>query len=236
MADFTLEAAWFFVFRNEDGSTRTDQEMVDIALSSAGEMYGVSWNPAQTGTGTHHLYRIAVPTTVGVGQAVATRVGQLSWYYNALAFAPAGTVRPTEVLIALDNETQLAQSFMDILDTTNGTTTVVGGLGNDLKSSGDVVAINGLGIFAAVKDTAGTNFLASLSNVGTATILGGDLGFTNVWGLAYWDGVLLGYTQAGQVLSINPVTGAATLVWDYNNPEVPFYGAAVSPNVPLMVP
>lgn len=229
-----LEAAWTFVFREANGTTVANQQMVDIAINSAGEMYGVSWNPTMTGSGTHQLYRVAIPQVVGMGTAVSTRIGTLDYFYNALSFAPPGMVRPEEVLLGLDNEGTFSSSFLDIISTSDASTvTTLGSLGGGYKSSGDVLAIQDLGLFATVKDADDKNFLARLSPSGTATILGSGIGFTQVWGLAYWDGTLLGVTFDGQILGINPVTGAGTLRRTY---DVQLYGAAVAPNVPLMVP
>jgi hypothetical protein len=236
MADLTLDAAWYFDFRDGSGAVRTGQEMVDIALSSAGEMYGISRNPTNTGTGTRFLYHVLIPPQVGTGVARADQVGELTYWYNALTFAPAGMADPAEVLLAVDNDPSYINSYLDQLDLATASSTYVGPFGNDLKSSGDIVAVQGLGLYASVKDAAGTNILARVDPMtGTATLLGTGMGYPDVWGLAFWNGDVLGFTKGSITLRVNPQTGAGTGVWT-TTPPVVFMGAAVNPLVPLHVP
>lgn len=205
----------------------SSQEMVDIAVSSTGEMFGVSWDPAATGG--NHLYRITPPTTVGSGVAAARRIGQLGYFYNALSFAPAGTVDATaEVLVGLDNESTYSQSYLDVLSTTTAASSFVGGLGNSLKSSGDIVGIAGLGLYATVKDSVnGTNFLASINPAnGVATTVGTGIGHNDMWGLAYDSGQFIAFSLDGWVMQLDPSTGTGPAVWDY---DVAFYGAGMAP-------
>lgn len=210
----------------------TNQEMVDIAISTAGEMYGVSWDP--TATGGNNLYHVVVPTTPGMGVARANRVAPLGFFYNGLTFAPPGMVNASEVLLGVDNVTDYSTSYVDIINTQTGQTTFVGGFGGNLKSSGDILAVAGVGLYAAAKDTNGVNKLVSLSpTTGTATVRGTTIGYTDVWGLAYWNGNLLGFNSEGVIMTINATTGVGTFVRQYS---AELFGATVSPTVPLTVP
>lgn len=233
MSDLTLDGAWYFDFRDTAGVVKPNQEMVDIAISSSGEMYGVSWDPAMTGSGTNFLYHVQIPQVVGTGVARADEVGQLSFYYNGLTFAPAGMVGPSEVLLAVDNDPGLSTTFMDQVDITNAHSTIGNGLGGGLKSSGDIVAIQGHGIFVAVHTDTGPDVLATVNpSTGVATVVGSGINTgASVWGLAWWNGDLLGFTQDKVTLRINPSTGVGTGVWTNTNTEA-LYGAAVKPTLP----
>ena len=57
------------------------------------------------------------------------------------------------------------------------------------------------------------------------------IGFSGVWGLGFWKGKLFGFTQGGQFLTIDPMTGAGTLVQG-NGPE--WWGAAVTTVAPII--
>ncbi|MEW5854932.1 MAG: hypothetical protein AB2A00_39515 [Myxococcota bacterium] len=231
-ATVTLVAAWNITFYDTDGTTPLqNQEMVDIAINSAGEMYGVSWDSTQGESGPHFLYVIAYPTDPSFGVAAARKIAELNYYYNGLTFAPAGMFGPEEVLVAVDSIAEYSQSFLDILDTADGSTTFVGGFGSSLKSSGDIVAVDGVGFFATVKDTNGTQFLAQIDpSTAAATTIGTGIGLPNVWGLAYWGGTFYGFNSDGVLMTIDATTGAGTSRIDYD--PLILYGAANSPLAP----
>ena len=56
----------------------------------------------------------------------------------------------------------------------------------------------------------------------------GPIGYGNVWGLAYVNARVIGFTTAGQILEIDPATGAGTLL---ATRSVVFWGAGMSPLV-----
>jgi hypothetical protein len=56
----------------------------------------------------------------------------------------------------------------------------------------------------------------------------GSIGFQNVWGLGYYGGRIIGFTEGGQILEIDPTTGAGTLL---SSSSAQYWGAGVSPAV-----
>ena len=65
---------------------------------------------------------------------------------------------------------------------------------------------------------------------GTATIIG-ETGFVEIWGLAYWAGEIFGFTNGGQFVTIDPDTGAGTLVEQTGHQ---FWGAGVTTVAPIV--
>jgi hypothetical protein len=225
VSTFRLDAAWTFVFYDTNGTVMSSQEMVDIAVNVTGEMYGVSWDPAQSGG--YHLYGVDIPTVIGTGAAFAHRIAELPAFYNGLTFAPAGMVTAGEALLGADNDANMTTSNVDIIDIANGQTTALGSLGSVFKSSGDLVAIENVGLFATVKNEEGTVFLAELNTAtGRATLVGSGIGYDKVWGLAYWSQQFIGFNADGLVITVDAATGEGSLLFDY---DVSLLGAAVRP-------
>ena len=70
-----------------------------------------------------------------------------------------------------------------------------------------------------------------LVKVNTATGVASKVGTTgksSVWGLAYAGSRVVGFTTAGEIIKIDPVTGSTTLL---ANTGIPFWGAGQSPLV-----
>jgi len=65
----------------------------------------------------------------------------------------------------------------------------------------------------------------------TATKIGGDTGFGQIWGLGFWKNKIFGFTQTGNFITIDPNTGAGTLVQS-GGPE--WWGAAVTTSAPVL--
>ncbi len=64
---------------------------------------------------------------------------------------------------------------------------------------------------------------------GKASVVG-PIGFGNVWGLAYVNKKVIGFTNTGQILRIDPLTGQGTLL---QATSIAFWGAGMSPSVPV---
>src|SRR5438132_11669653 len=81
---------------------------------------------------------------------------------------------------------------------------------------------------------AGNNLLMTINtSTGAATPVG-SIGFGNVFGLAYYKSRVIAFTSVsggtGQILEINPTTGAGTLRATHNHN---YFGATVSPLIPI---
>lgn len=210
-----------FQFRDSDGVTPlSSQSMTDLAITADGAMYGCSFNA---------LFRVELPSLV------ARKVASLADTFNGLTFVPAGFLEPDrEVLLATVNDPPERSLYR--IDVNTGAATLVGSFGNNLVSSGDVVAIRHDAMYAVVHGPkVGTaipkDFLARINPAtGGATVIGTGIGFNQVWGLGYWYGVLYGFAKNGKVVAIDPDTGVGTLVDDLS---VEFWGAGTTTIAPI---
>jgi hypothetical protein len=77
-------------------------------------------------------------------------------------------------------------------------------------------------------DASSNNVLIRVdTSTGVATAVG-PIGFGDVWGLAYSNARVIGFTTGGQIVRIDPQTGAGALLAD---PGIMFWGAGQSPLV-----
>jgi hypothetical protein len=67
---------------------------------------------------------------------------------------------------------------------------------------------------------------------GEATTVGA-IGYQSVWGLGYYGGTVIAFTDEGQILKIDPTTGAGTLL---SSSSVQYWGAGVTPAVAANCP
>ncbi len=111
--------------------------------------------------------------------------------------------------------------------------TFPGSYGSGYVTAGDLVTVSDGTVYGLVKPSATSTNPDLLVTVnpsnGVATLIGAT-GFTNLWGVAYSKGKLLAFSSTGQIVSINPATGAGTLVTTIAGKA--FYGAASNPLTP----
>jgi hypothetical protein len=197
----------------------TFDSMTDIAIDRDGVMMGVSFNK---------VYRVD-PTT-----AACTFVGNLDRQFNGLSYVPAPAAAP-------DGPERLVGTTLDgtvwAIDPATGATSLAGSYGGGWTSSGDIVYVEGFGIVATVKAGAsGVDFLAAIDPSSfMATPIGmaaGGTGFNDIWGLGFWKGKVFGFSGAGQVLLIDPATGAASLL--ATGQSVTWWGAGVTTSAPII--
>jgi hypothetical protein len=192
------------------GAFNTSDEITDIAVTPNGELYAISFSA---------LYH--VDRTTAAATFIATVAGSSD---NGLTFLSDGT------LLAADGAGEVAR-----IDPASGAVTAVGQFGNGLSSSGDLVAVGG--IMYGISATGAGGADASANNVllrvdvatGAATVVG-PIGFGQVWGLAYVHARVIGFNTSGQIIEIDPATGAGTLL---ATRSVQFWGAGMSPGVPV---
>lgn len=186
--------------------------LTDLAINSAGEAYGCSFT---------HLYHLDL-TSLAVK---ARRVAPLAEGFNALTFVPAGTLDPAqEVLVG----TAAGTDMLYRINVVTGSTAIIGHYGGGYISSGDIVAVQGVGVFATVKVDGSTaaDKLASINpTTGAATIIGSNIGYASLWGLGYWNGVLYGFGSDGRIISIDPTTGRGAV---YQAWSATYWGAGVT--------
>jgi len=185
-------------------------QLTDLAIDRAGGMVGIS---------TRELYRIDKTT------AAATLIASLPQSYNGLSYIDDGS--GNEVLLGSTQDGQLFR-----IDPVSGAATRLGAFGNELRSSGDLVFIYGVGLLATVTRTDWTTDRLAHVDVGTgaATIIG-DTGYDNLFGIGFWGGRVFGFAEGGAFVTIDAGTGAATVV---EETSVTWWGAAVTTTAPII--
>lgn len=190
-------------------------EMTDIAVDMNGAIIGVSETS---------VYRVDPATA-----ACTVLSRSLQGAFNGLSFVPAAVVGGSgdDLLVGTRGD----DGVVDRIDPMTGAITPIGNMGGQFSSSGDLVAVAGFGM---VQTTIGTtsDVLAKLAPVTFQATAAGATGFSDIWGLAFWKGKVFGFTAGGQFLTIDPATGAATLVQS-GGPE--WWGAGVTTIAPVIL-
>ncbi len=213
--------------------------MTDLAVAKDGKLYGVSEVAA---------YPLTVQGSTVHCDATWTLPANTRFF--GLTFAPENTVDATETLIAANGLGQLYK-----IDPNSGNATEVGTLGVDVATgfpwslSGDIVfmANNGNPIGFATVRTCGKTGTSTCSTVDTViqvdlskikpggqsvlkSVRGparsGSQTFGSMFGIAAYKDKVIGFTNKGDIVSINNTDGAATLIATVAN--VKFAGAGVS--------
>jgi hypothetical protein len=172
---------------------KNDGEMTDIALDQMGVLYGVTFGD---------LFQCDKST------AKCKWLAGLPGQFNGLTFVPKGTVKPNEeALIGIGND-----GSWNLVDVAGGKATIkqLGQYGGGLTSSGDAFSVEGIGTYATVKSGFfGNDSLASIDPLnGSATVLG-DLGVSDLWGIAWYQGTFYGFASGGGVYAIDLATSKA---------------------------
>jgi hypothetical protein len=156
--------------------------LTDIALASDGTLYGIDFG---------NFY------TLNVDTGAATFVGPIgNGASNGLVVGPDGTVY---------DSTFAGQLFT--IDPSSGAGTLVGNIGFD--SSGDLAFAQDGTLYMTAS---GGDLLVSVNTATGAGTLVGGIGYGSVYGLVSSYGTLYGMTSGGQLLTIDPSTGAGKLV------------------------
>lgn len=161
--------------------------MTDIAFDPVGNLYGITETD---------LYGIDRNT------GISTWKGSLGINdANALVFASDGTLYAAG----------FADTQLYVVNKNTGQAKAIGNIGPGYRSSGDMAFHGGNLYLSAIGDQLVKIDLANLYNSRAI----GNMGFHDVLGLATGDDGVL-YGNAGtQIFSIDTVTGAGTLIYDY---------------------
>lgn len=161
----------------------SDVTFTDLAVSNDNNLFGITFS---------ELFSIDSST------GSSSLIGNLGIYtMNALAFA---------------NDNQLygagGSGFYSINPATGAASQIADISG--FFSSGDLVfdPVNDRFLGTSLRDSSDTLFSIELD--GTATELG-SIGFANVYGLSFENGILLGYTANREQIAIDVATGSGTL-------------------------
>jgi hypothetical protein len=178
----------------------TGPKFYDVALHPNGTLYAITEGA---------LY------TIDTSTAHATMVAPVDRELDGLDFGGDGTLYAA------------APATTDVytMDTVSGALTVIANLPEPYSCSGDV-AVLGTTLFVTATDGSGTlpDVLMSIDLTATplAVTTVGSTGQSSVFGLAAYEGVLYGFTFAGDVLGIDTATGSSTVL---AKPGNTFYGA-----------
>jgi len=191
--------------------------ITDIAIDKSNTMIGVSFGS---------VYRI----DPGTAQGTRLTTG-LAGSFNGLSFVPAAQIGQSgdDVLVGTRN----TDGAVFQINTMTGAATQIGNMGGAFASSGDLVSVAELGTLQTTANGIGADRLVSLAPGSfTATAIGTDIGFSEIWGIAFWKDKVFGFTAGGQFITIDPTTGAGTLVQG-NGPA--WWGAAVTTLAPVVL-
>ena len=164
------------------------------------------FNGAIYGTDCASSFYSVNPSTGALSRIGSTGVSDV----NALTFSPSGTLYG-----AVGNQ-------LFTLNITTGAASVVGS--GSYNAFGDLAFSSSGTLY--LTSAAGTGSLASLYSVNASNGAGsmiGPIGFSDIYGLAFANGILYGFDLAGDILNINTTTGAGTRI---ANDGLAFYGAA----------
>jgi hypothetical protein len=182
-----------------------------------GTLYGIS----------HALVLLSTLYSINPSSGSGTAIGSdTSTALAALAFSPSGT------LYAAGGDS------LYTIDLTSGMATEIGsGSGAGAYSVSGAIQFASNGNLYLTSTGEGSDQLFTVDpETGQGTLIG-SIGYSGVYGLAYFNGVMYGFTDSGEVISIDLTTGAGTLVTSYSltNYNLQFSGATAiaMPTPPL---
>ena len=193
----------------------TMDQMTDIAIDKDGLMIGISFT---------NVYQ------VDPANAKATLLSNaLGGTFNGLSFVPASMVGEVgdDVLIGTRN----SDGLVFRINKTNGVATQIGNMGA-YASSGDAVAVSGLGTLQTVTGPTSDVLVKLAPGTFAATPVGTGIGFTTLWGIAHGSTKIFGFSSTGQFILIDPTTGVGTLQSMSANQ---WWGAAVSTSAQIVI-
>jgi hypothetical protein len=187
----------------------------DIALDQNGILYGA------TGTA---LYSISTQS------ARCTLIAN-GTFPNSLSFVPVGTLDgANEALVGYEGGDYVR------IDTNTGNKTVVGSLGGGYVSSGDVVSAIGGSTYVTVKGNGCSDCLVEVDpKTGALLKNWGDVGHTDVFGVAFWGGKVYGFANDGSLFEMSLANDSVTST-TLQSPANAWAGAGSTTSAPLIPP
>ena len=209
------------------------QSLTDLAIDKDDHMVGITLDKIYT-----------IDATTGAVTLIKD-LSQNAQNLTSLSYVPTDLNDPNSADI-LVSATSAGAVFQ--IDPSSGMATQLGSYGTvpggRVGSSGDIVAVRGLGIYATVDVTAdpahpdmnAPDFLAVIDPATwTATPIGTGTGFNNIFGLGYWAGKFYGFVDdktahMGRIIEIDPNTGNGTEILAGAQE---WYGAGVTTAAPI---
>jgi hypothetical protein len=189
--------------------------MTDLAIDQYGVLYGVTFGD---------LWACDADT------ATCYHLATLPQSFNGLTMVPPGVLDPLlDVLIGIAISGDWYKITLN--GTGSATLTLLGKYGVPYSSSGDAFSIEGVGTFASVDKGGQASDVIIAVDPKTGAVLseiGPVAGYTALYGLAGWEGVVFGFDETGAVLKIDTVTGAASVITTTSNS---WWGAGVATRI-----
>lgn len=192
-----------------------NHQMTDVAIDRYGVLYGVSFDCGY----------VIHPQT-----AQAIRLGSLPTSFNGLTLVPKGILDPNkDVLVGTANNGDWYR-----LALMNGVFMAqkIGQYGAGYTSAGDAFSIENVGTFGAVNKTGVSGTVIVEVDPATGAVqkeLATLAGFSAIYGLAGWQGLILAFSSGGEVFRIHPTSGEVTNLGDKN---ISWWGAGVGTVIP----
>ncbi len=203
------------------------QSLTDLAIDKSDHMVGITLDK---------LY--SIDSNTGAVTLIKD-LSQSAKGFTSLSYVPSDLNDPnsTDILVSADSAGNVFQ-----IDPTAGTATKIGSYGTvalgKVVSSGDLIGVRGLGIYATVDvGTEPNDYLAKIDPATwTATPIGTGTGYNNIFGLGYWAGKIYGFvddktSHSGKIITIDPNTGAGTEIL---SGAQEWYGAGVTTDAPII--
>lgn len=204
------------------------QSLTDLAIDKDDNFIGITLDK---------LY--SIDETTGAATLISD-LSQSAKGFTSLSFVPSdlNDSNSADILVSANSIGEVFE-----VNPAAGTATKLGEYGmvaaGRVGSSGDLIGVRGLGIYATVNigtDPTAQDYLAKIDPVTwTATPLGTGTGFNDIFGLGYWKGTIYGFvagaTDAGNMITIDPNTGAASEVLAG---AIRWYGAGVATDAPIL--
>lgn len=176
-------------------------QVTDIAIDRWGVVYAVTFND---------LF-VCNPQT-----AQCFYLADLPQSFNGLTMVPPGTLDPDDdTLIGIANSGAWYQM------TVNGQQAMlnqIGQYGGNMTSAGDVFSIEGEGTFGAVNKPGVNNGNVIVEsnplNGNVLDELATAVGYTTIYGLAGWQGIIFAFNSGGEIVAIDPADGTVTFIKD----------------------
>ncbi len=192
-----------------DFNSPISERMTDIAVSKNDEVFGLS---------ERRIFSIDPQTAETVVLADLSGSG----FLNGMSFVPDPNNGDEEILVAVSRAGRVYR-----IHTQTGDRTVIGAYGSGIRSDGDIVYVEGVGIMATViLDSQATE--TALASIDPMTFNATVLGTTNhvtIWGIGFWGNTLYGFDGDGNILGIDPETGES---WVIKSVDTTWNGAGVT--------
>lgn len=201
------------------GNFKGCKDIIDIALDEKSTIYAVS-------------YEILYTVDKNTAQCTEIQTGN---YPNSLSFVPKGTVDPNEeALVGYDGGDYVR------IDVSTGARSVIGKLGGNLVSSGDIVSVKGGKTFLTVKggNCNNTDCLVEVDPANGKMIKNwGSIEHAKVFGLSFWGGNVYGFDEQGNLFEVTFGTNkivTTTIPIPQKPAGLSFWGAGSSTSAPLV--